>query len=123
MQLAVSDTAGQRLARLFQQIDGRRAEQQKQPHPFPGLPAFVDDAAQRSEQPWRPVHLVENQQVVGVLVAVLLDVAQLGEIAWPLQVHVHGTAFVGERRLADLARPEQDNCRVSVQYLCKYNLT
>ena len=119
MQLAVGDAPRQRFARLLQQVDGGRAEQQEQSRPLPGLPAFIDDAAQRGEQPRHPVHLVENEQAAGVLVAVLLDIADLGEIARPFQVHVGGIAFAselpGEGRLAGLTRSEQDHRRIPVQ--------
>ena len=82
---------------------------------------FVYDAAQRGEQSRCAMYFVENEQMVGVFVAVLLDIGDLGQITGPLEVQVEGIAlvgdFAGEGRLADLARPDQDNRRVSVQQL------
>ena len=98
---------------------------------------FVYDAAQRGEQSRCAMYLVENEQMVGVFSAVLLDIGDLGQIAGALEVQVKDIAlvgdFAGEGRLADLTRPDQDNRRVSVQqfvqgwlnvanyHLCKCN--
>ena len=119
MELALGDAARERLARLSQQLDGCRSEQQEHARPLAGEPPSVDDAAQGGEQPRRAVHFVENHQAVGVLGAVLLDVAELGEVARPLQVHVDGVTLRGDLlrqgRLADLSRPDQHHRGVPVQ--------
>ena len=92
----------------------------------PGQPAFVDDAAQGTEQPRRSMYLVENHEPIGRLGAVLFDVTDLGQIARQLQIDVDGAALASnlpsQRGLADLARPNQHDRRMLVQALVKFVL-
>ena len=64
-----------------------------------------------ANNPRGAVHLVEITSRSGVLGAALLDGADLGEVARPLQIHVGGVAlggdFLRENRLADRPRPDR----------------
>ena len=61
------DSPRQGLARLLEQIHGRRSEDQEAAGPVAAPPAPVDDAAQLREQPGGAVDLVENDQAILVL--------------------------------------------------------
>ena len=81
IQLAIRNAARQSFAGLLHQVDGRGAQKQELPGALPGPPAPIDDAAQGSEQPRGPVHLVQHRELAGVDLAVLFDVDDLGEVA------------------------------------------
>ena len=65
-QVDVRDASGQRLARLAQQVDRRRSQEEEPASPSPA-PASVDGAAQRLEQLRHSVDLVENDQLTSTL--------------------------------------------------------
>lgn len=63
----ISTASGTLSSTEFQQeVDGRRAQDEKAPGPIPGAPASADDPAQRLEQGWKPVNLVEDEELVGL---------------------------------------------------------
>ena len=65
------------------------------------------------------MHFIENEQLVGMLVAILLDVADHCDMARPFQIDVDGAAFLRnlscQRRLANLTGAGQHYRRVPVQ--------
>ena len=119
IELDVGDAAGQRFARLPQEVHRGRSQQQK-PSRSPASPAStVDQAAQALEQARRAVDLVEDDQPLLVICQIQLGIGELGAVRGRLQVEIHRVHrtgdFESERRLADLARTEQGDGRI----LCK----
>lgn len=115
----MGNTAGQRLARLLQQLDRRGAEEEEVAGSSACAPTLVDDAPQRREESGGPVDFVEDDQTVGVALAVVLDVGQLREVAGAFQIEVGGASSLGDlegqRRLAHLADAGEDDRRRPVQ--------
>jgi hypothetical protein len=70
----VLDAASQRLARLTQQIDGGRAQQQEKTSALSFAPRTVDHAAKCLEDLRRAVNLVQDDELIGMLREVQLRV-------------------------------------------------
>ena len=79
----------------------------------------VDHAAQRRKQAWHPLHFIQNQQSLRMLLQKQFDVLHLAGILRTFQVAVHGTKFVSQRArqrgLADLPGPYKYDNRAAAQ--------
>src|SRR3546814_10499895 len=65
--LQITDAPGERLARLFEQVDRSRTEHQKAAGATPAPPSGVDQPAQGLEELRGALNLVEDDQLVRVL--------------------------------------------------------
>jgi len=105
--LQARDSASQRLAGLAQQRTGSTTQQEA-----PRAPIGIDLRPQAREGLWHVLHFVQHGQPVALQGQEQLGPGQHRAIAVALQVQ-HDGAFVaggdrlGQRGLADLARPEQ----------------
>lgn len=119
----MGDPPRERLAGLTQKIDGGRTQEQELVGSLPLPAALVDDAPQGFEQPRHPVDLVQDDELLGVLFAELLDIRDACQIAGPLEVHMDGVPcrghFARQSGLADLARTDQNDSGVPVEQSVK----
>ena len=111
-QLDIAYAAGQGLGTLPQQPPRGTAEQEEAARPAVG----VDLGPQRGKDVGQVLHFIEHDEAVAVAGEEQLGLGQLGPVGRSLQVEHQGRAPAGrrlggqgmrQRRLADLARPEQ----------------
>ncbi len=111
----VADAPGRRLARLLEQIDRRRAEDEKASLDAPAPPAGVDESPQGPEELRRALDLVQDDELLRVLREVQLGRCKLGAVGLGLEIQIDRRPslghFEGERGLAHLARAKERHGR------------
>ena len=118
-QLDIGNAAGQGFARLPEQVDGRRAQQQEAARPDAAAPPPVDQAAKRLEQFRHSLDLIQDHQLVFMAGQVKGGIGQLLAVRRVLEVEIDARPPFGDepgqRGLARLTRAEQGHRRELVQ--------
>ena len=114
-QLQIANASCQRLARLLEQIDRRRAQHEESAGAPAAPPSRVDEPAQALEELRRALDLVEDDELVLVLRQVELGLGELGAVGLGLEIEIDRRPGCGhlqrQRCLAHLARPQQRHGR------------
>ena len=113
------DPPGQALAGLGQQVDRGGAQQQEPPGASALAPGLVDHAAQRFEQARRPVDLIEDDELPGMVGEVQGRLRQASAVSDGLQVQIDRWSLLGDRQrergLAGLSWAEDGDGRRLLQ--------
>ena len=114
-ELQIADASRERLARLPEQIDRRRAQDEEAARPVSAAAAFVDEPAEAPEELRGALDLVEDDQLVRVLRQVELRLGELCAVGFGLQIEIDRRPcsgdFMRQRGLARLTRPQQRHRR------------
>ena len=111
-QFVVDDAPGQGFGRLLHQRIGGGAEQQELAAALSFPASGVDLSPEHLEQLGHSLHFVQHDQSIRMGGEIARRVGQARSVVGILQVQVQAVRHVGgdvprERRLADLARPEE----------------
>src|SRR5919106_1339576 len=110
-ELQIADASRERLARLFEQVDRCRAQDENPPLAPPAPPSGVDKPSQVPEELRHALDLVEDDELVLVSRQIELRLGELGPIGFGLEIEIDRRPRLGDferqRSLARLTRPQQ----------------
>ena len=119
MHFEIAYASGQAFARLAQEIDRRRPEQQKPPCPASLATTRVNQSTEYLEEIGKAVHLVEDDELILMFGQIKLGFGKLRAIGVGFQIKVNRKPRLGdlkrERCLSHLSRPDQGNGRRFLQ--------
>jgi len=86
----IADPPGEAFPRLAEQIDRRRAEQQKSSGFSPAAATRIDEAAKGLEQTRKPVYFVEDDELVGMVREIKLGFGEFRPVRIGFKVEING---------------------------------